>query len=77
MNFQGEKDCTAVQNQYINLINYMFNLHDHYPSLYQRLAEGPQFEYEIEGFRKLNHGSRIYLAALRSVIYRYSLESEK
>ncbi|WOK08341.1 hypothetical protein RT717_06780 [Imperialibacter roseus] len=76
MNFQGSKDLGPAKKQYQKTLTYLLEVQRNFPGVYQKLAEVPQFEYEVEIYRHNKREGRKYLLTLKSLAKEYGLKAQ-
>jgi hypothetical protein len=70
-NYQGERDYTSHNKQYHEVVAYLVNIENQYPDLYKKLAQIPQFEYDIEICRKKEICACQYMSVLEVLVQEY------
>lgn len=70
-NYQGERDYTSHNKQYHEVVAYLVNIENQYPDLYKKLAQIPQFEYDIEICRKKEMCACQYMSVLEVLVQEY------
>lgn len=68
MTFKGVRDNTRYIRRYQNIIGYLIDIQDNYPSIYRMLDQAPQFEHEADLCRKRLQWAGHFLSILEGTV---------
>ena len=71
MNFQGPRDLTPNAKHYQQVVSFLLDIQNRYPKIFEDLLQAPQFDYDVEIYRRKKSYARKYLLMLKNLVKQY------